>query len=385
MSEEKLVPEIRFKEFKKEWIPTPFRNLYKKNIEKNKGQFGNDKTITIASMKYNPFGNGAAVESLNNYKVLREGDVAFEGHASKKFSYGRFVMNDIGDGIMSPRFTTLRPISNMPISFWKYYIHYEPIMKHRLVHSTKLGTMMNELVVSDFMKQHINIPGEKEQSEIGKLLHSLDDLIIVNHGKYEKTRKLKKALVQQLFPCGNVSFPGVRFVGFADEWKKQKLGTVLSSQIKGKAKADMVGDESEYLDTTRLNGGPITKVGSATDVDKNDVLVLWDGSQAGTVYHGFQGALGSTLKAYKPKYDGGFLYQYLQKNQKLIFERYRTANIPHVIKDFAERFYVDIPSVEEQKRVAQLLNDMDKLIENNAKKIDILESMKSAFLQKMFV
>ena len=37
------------------------------------------------------------------------GDIAFEGHKSKLFSFGRFVLNDIGDGIMSPRFTTLMP------------------------------------------------------------------------------------------------------------------------------------------------------------------------------------------------------------------------------------------------------------------------------------
>ena len=81
----------------------------------------------------------------------------------KKFKYGRFVLNDIGTGIMSPRFSTLRPIQCMPISFWKYYIHYEPIMQKILVKSTKAGTMMNELVIPEFLKQSILVPSMNEQ------------------------------------------------------------------------------------------------------------------------------------------------------------------------------------------------------------------------------
>ncbi len=97
--------------------------MYIKNTEKNTdGSIGYDKTISVATMKYKDEGNGAATDSLTSYKVLRLGDIAFEGHTNKEYQYGRFVVNDIGVGLMSPRFSTLRPTSHMPISFWKYYI-----------------------------------------------------------------------------------------------------------------------------------------------------------------------------------------------------------------------------------------------------------------------
>ncbi len=96
----------------------------KKNLEKNDGKFNSNKTISIARMKYNKLGNGASNESLNNYKVLRFGDIAFEGHENKDFKFGRFVMNDVGNGIMSPRFTVLRPLIDMELNFWKEYINY---------------------------------------------------------------------------------------------------------------------------------------------------------------------------------------------------------------------------------------------------------------------
>lgn len=157
--------------------------MYEVNRERNENLIGYDKTFSIATMTYKDEGNGASEYSLKTYKVLRVGDVAFEGHTNKEFQYGRFVLNDVGDGIMSPRFSTLRPKNDMPISFWKHYIHYEPIMRHKLVNSTKAGTMMHELVADDFFKQEILVPSHEEQQKIGDYLNSLDHLITLHHRK----------------------------------------------------------------------------------------------------------------------------------------------------------------------------------------------------------
>ena len=173
--------------------------MYEKNTEKNAELIGYDKTISIATMTYKDEGNGASDDSLKTYKVLRVGDLAFEGHTNKEFRYGRFVANDIGIGIMSPRFSTLRPLKEMPVSFWKYYIHYEPIMRNILVNSTKQGTMMNELVLPDFMKQSIRVPSVEEQTKIGEYLENLDNLITLHQHKVDVWKKFKKSMLQQMF------------------------------------------------------------------------------------------------------------------------------------------------------------------------------------------
>ena len=171
------------------WEQRKFSELYEKNVEKNTELIGYDKTISIATMTYKDEGNGASDESLKTYKVLRTGDLAFEGHTNKDFRYGRFVANDIGTGIMSPRFSTLRPVKDMPVSFWKYYIHYEPIMRSVLVNSTKAGTMMNELVVADFMKQSIRVPSIGEQEKIGEYFSTLDHLITLHRRAYHHIKR----------------------------------------------------------------------------------------------------------------------------------------------------------------------------------------------------
>ena len=193
------VPEIRFKGFTDPWEQRKLKELYFQLTERNADLLPYQKTLSVATMSFKTDGNGAADTSLANYKRLRTGDIAFEGHTSKEFRYGRFVLNDVGDGIMSPRFSALRPLHEMPINFWKYYIHYEPIMRKVLVNSTKAGTMMNELVINEFLQESILVPSVAEQQAIGRFFKQLDTLITLHQRKLEKLQNIKKSCLEKMF------------------------------------------------------------------------------------------------------------------------------------------------------------------------------------------
>ena len=193
-------PALRFKGFAEKWDQRKFSELYSKNVERNStNEFNFDKTISIAKMRYNSEGNGASKKSLQNYKVIRIGDVAFEGHTNKEFQYGRFVVNSLGNGIMSPRFAVLRPIRPTVVNFWKYYLYNERSMNRILVRATKAGTMMNELVYSDLAKEKIKVPIEKEQLEIGNLFSIVDKTITLHDKKIQYLKQLKRGLLQKMF------------------------------------------------------------------------------------------------------------------------------------------------------------------------------------------
>ena len=194
-----LYPEIRFSGFTDPWEQRKLGELYQKNDERNTDGLGSERTLSVASMTFNSTGNGADESSLPSYKRLRLGDIAFEGHANKEFAYGRFVLNDAGNGIMSPRFTCLRPIVEQEYSFWKYFIHSEEVMRPILVNSTKSGTMMNELVVKDFLEQEILVPSLPEQRQIGAFFDCLDSLITLHQRKLELLRNIKKSMLDKMF------------------------------------------------------------------------------------------------------------------------------------------------------------------------------------------
>lgn len=211
-----------------EWEEIEFGKLFQRRSEKNGEEFGVDKTISVATMHFKPEGNKADEKSLPKYKVIRTGDIAFEGHINKHFKHGRFVLNDIGDGIISPIFEVLQPVSELSKEvpgFWKYYINYEPVMGKILAKCANTGIMMNRLAIKDFYKQKIKVPCIEEQRKIAAALAAYDEMIAVKTAKLETWQECKKRMVKEIFG---------RTKRFRDddgkefpEWEEKTLGEVV--------------------------------------------------------------------------------------------------------------------------------------------------------------
>ena len=197
--EGETVPEIRFAGFTDPWEQRKFSELYKPVSEKNDLSFGRDKIISVANMYFNQNACVSDDEYLRTYNIMRLGDIAFEGHANKEFSYGRFVENYIGDGIVSHIFVVFRPQVPHDVSYWRYAINNEKLMKQALVRSTKASTMMHDLVSSDLLNERIPVPCLSEQEKIGSFLESLDSLITLHQRKLEVLNNLKKAMLDKMF------------------------------------------------------------------------------------------------------------------------------------------------------------------------------------------
>lgn len=296
------------------------------------------------------------------------------------------IVNTISDSykiVAGLHTIAFRPKSKLCSKFLYFYLSTD-IFKH-FGYKTGTGLKVFGISYKELAKFKLKEPSVTEQKKIVKLLFLIEKAINLQQRKLKLLKVMKKALSQYMF-CQETEFvPILRFNSFSDKWKYERLKKLIVKEIKGKAKADMKGTKSTYIDTALLNGGSITKVDSPTDTFHNDIIILWDGSQAGKIYHGFTGALGSTLKSYKPKYSGGFLYQYLKSKEPIIFLRYRTPNIPHVIKDFTEIFKINVPSVKEQEKISKTLNYLDQRILVETKKIGSIKKIKKFLLQNMFI
>ncbi len=98
--------------------------------------------------------------------------------------------------------------------------------------------------------------------------------------------------------------------------------------------------------------------------NENDVLIAWDGANAGTIGFGLDGYIGSTIAILRfnsrnifTPYLGYFLkskFDYLQENAT-------GATIPHVSRRSLEDLELEIPSLLEQKRLAAILAKADRL------------------------
>ena len=193
------VPEIRFAGFTDAWEQRKFDTLYAKSSEKNDGSIGVDRNITVATMQFKPDVKVSTDDYLKTYYTFNIGDIAFEGHQSKEFRFGRFVENDIENGIVSHIFAVFRPIVEYDLRFWKYAINNERLMQSVLSRSTKASTMMHDLVVVDFLNEEFLVPAIDEQKAIGDFLTNLDHLIALHQRKLTKLQNIKKSCLEKMF------------------------------------------------------------------------------------------------------------------------------------------------------------------------------------------
>ena len=112
---------------------------------------------------------------------------------------------------------------NYDLYFWKYAINNETLMQRILARSTKASTMMHDLVTNDFLNETFLVPSVKEQKQIGAFLNKLDNLITLHQRKCEQTKKLKKYMLQKMFPQNGAKVPEIRFDGFTYDWEQRKF------------------------------------------------------------------------------------------------------------------------------------------------------------------
>ena len=399
MAEQAKVPAIRFAGFTDPWEQRKFSDMYEVNNERNTDcKLGYDRTLSIATMTFNG-GNGAADDSLNSYKVIRVGDIAFEGHANKVHAYGRFVLNDAGDGLMSPRFSCLRPIVEQRYSFWKYYIPYEETMRPILVKATKSGTMMNELVPDDLMRESILVPCLAEQEAIGDCLSQLDSLITLHQRKYDKLVVFKKSMLEKMFPKDGESVPEIRFAGFTDPWEQRKLGELALTYSGGTPSAGnsaYYGGEIPFIrsaeidcDSTELS---LTVAGlnnsSAKLVDKGMVLYAMYGATSGEVaISKIKGAINQAILAMDASDMAAnrFIAYWLRRQKKSITETFLQGGQGNLSGAIIKELGIPQPSLDEQRQIGSFFSNLDDLITLHQRKLELLQNIKKSLLDKMFV
>lgn len=392
MKTKSKIPALRFKGFTDAWEQRKLIDYLEVSKEKNKNEvFGKEDVLSVSGdygiVNQIEFqGRSFAGASVAPYGIVDTGDIVYTKSPLKSNPYGIIKANKGKTGIVSTLYAVYKPLDNVCSDFVQIYFEQDARMNNYMRPLVNKGAK-NDMKVSDVnaLKGEVCFPSKYEQIKISEHFAKLDRLIALHQRKCDQTKELKKTMLQKMFPKKGERIPEIRFPEFTDEWEEKKLGEVVDREIKGKAKANMQGTKSIYLETEYLNGGETTFVDSDADIEEDDILILWDGSQAGTVYHGFFGALGSTLKAYRPKESGKFVYYQLVAHQEMIFQRYRTPNIPHVIKTFTDEFSVFTTSLSEQERIGNFFKHLDTLIALHQSKCDSLKELKKTLLRQLFV
>ena len=399
-------PKIRFKGFTDPWEQRKFGELYRPVSEKNDLSFGRDRAISVANMYFNPAVYVTEDSYLATYNVMRLGDIAFEGNRSKRFAHGRFVENTIGDGIVSHVFKVFRHVGdNYDLSYWKHAINNEKLMKDVLARSTKASTMMHELVTTDFLEESTLVPSLNEQRAIGAAIDSIDHLITLHQRKLNALKKVKKSLLEKMFPKPGEFVPEIRFKGFTDPWEQRKLGELCSfTKGKGYSKADIQDSGSPLILYGRLYTQYQSRIDSVdTFAEKREESVFSKGCEvivpaSGETAEDIAVAasvrlpgimLGGDLNIVTP--DAGIDPDYLALGITYgsahgeLTKRAQGKSVVHIHNEDISEIEFPYPCVDEQKRITSLMLNLDNLITLHQRKLTALKIVKKSLLEKMFV
>ena len=367
------------------WEQRKFNELYEKVSEKNDLTYGTDEIISVANMYFKSDSFITDKEYLRTYNVFHLGDIAFEGNKSKNFAHGRFVENTIGDGIVSHVFDVFRPKIKYDLLFWKYAINNERLMGGILVRSTKASTMMTNLVANDFLQETILVPSLEEQKKIGSILENVDNLITLHQRKdFSRFSQILRRKKHSFLP---ISWEQRKFNELYEKVSEKNDLTYGTDEIISVAnmyfKSDSFITDKEYLRTYN-----VFHLGD----------IAFEGNKSKNFAHGRfventigDGIVSHVFDVFRPKIKYDLLFwKYAINNERLMggilvrSTKASTMMTNLVANDFLQETIL-VPSLEEQKKIGSILENVDNLITLHQRKdfsrfSQILRRKKHSFL-----
>ena len=219
----------------------------------------------------------------------------------------------------------------------------------------------------------ISLPSVAEQKKIASYLSHIDHLITLHQRKCDETKKLKKYMLQKMFPQNGSKVPEIRFKGFTDEWEQRKLDDVV-----------------EFLDTMRkpLEGakrisGPYPYYGASGIVDYVDgylfdeELILLSEDGANIIDRNYPVCFLASGKYWvnnhahvlrtKQGNENNFICNSLERKD---YTQYNTGMaMPKLNKETCKKIPILCPGFEEQKKIGDYFRSLDNLITLHQRKL----------------
>ena len=385
-------PNIRFKGFTDDWEQRKLGEVFKEYSEKNHTEL---PALTIIQ------GGGTVLRdksdralqydksNLSTYKMVKKDDFivhlrSFEGGLEKANS----------SGIISPAYHTFHGENTDCRFFYPFFRsrQFIDVLLKPHVYGIRDGKSID---IEGMKSILLPLPTYDEQRRIGNYIENLDHLITLHQRKCDETKKLKKFMLQKMFPKNGEKNPEIRFAGFTDDWEQRKLGEVF--------------EEYSEKNHTELPALTIIQGGGTVLRDKSDRALQYDKSNLSTykrvkkddfIVHlrSFEGGLekanldGIISPAYHTFHgentDCRFFYPFFRSRQFI-----DVLLKPHVygIRDGKsidiegmKSILIPLPTYDEQRKIGNYIEALDHLITLHQRKCDNLKLIKKFMLQNMF-
>ena len=288
------------------------------------------------------------------------------------------------DASINPQIVVVRVEKDSEI-FMSNVLITHGIMKQ--VAAVKIGGAVPTMTETELKNLTYFAPVKKEeQKKIGDYFTNLDHFITLHQRKCEETKKLKKYMLQKMFPQNGQTVPEIRFAGFTDAWEQRKLEDLVDRVTR--KNQDLVSelpltisaqygliDQNEFFDKRVAskdvsgyylieNGEFAYNKSTSTDAPWGAVKRLdrYENGVLSTLYIVFG------IKKNNPV-DSDFLVSYYSTNlwhkgiHEIAAEGARNHGLLNIAPaDFFETELTIPQDIEEQKKIGKYFEELERLI-----------------------
>ena len=401
-------PKIRFKGFTKDWEQRKLGDIY--------GSIGN-AFVGTATPYYAEHGhfylesNNVKDGQINHNAEIFINDEFYEKQKDKWLHTGDMVMvqsGHVGHAAVIPEELdntaahALIMFRNPKEEIEPYFLNYEyqTDKAKKQIENITTGNTIKHILASDMQEFVVDIPKYEEQKVIASYFCNLDNLITLHQRKCEQTKKLKKYMLQKMFPRNGAKVPEIRFDGFTYDWEQRKLNEVAEKICVG-----FVGTCEKFY--TDESGIPMYRTGNLNGLSLNrddlkyvtnefhqhnqksqlkagDILIARHGDSGKAVnYENSEEANCLNIVIIRPdfkKCNYKFLTNCINSPECQKHIKSLSAGSTQAVINTSEieKLGVVIPAnIDEQNRIARYFSTLDNLITLHQRKCDELKDRKS--------
>ncbi|MCM1364165.1 MAG: restriction endonuclease subunit S [Ruminococcus sp.] len=294
-----------------------------------------------------------------------------------------------------------------PINVESYFLSNvikSPLFKKGLKERTLTTAIPQKINKDEIGKVEVVVPDSfEEQEQIGKYFRWYDELIKLHQREVDRLVRVRKAMIDKMFPQNGNNVPAVRFEGFDAPWVLKPFSEIFTERHI----IDTISDEYPQLSFT-IEEGVIRPEDKKTN--KRDFLILDKANKkylqteyddiiynpANVIYGAIhrnalgKGCVSPIYKIFSTDQDSMFMecivrhprfIKEISKSMEGTVKKLRTLKP----KAFLEMSAYIAPTIDEQKKIAEYFCKMDRLIEIEKEELEKLMHIKSACTGKMFV
>ena len=408
-------PKIRFKGYTDDWEQRKFSEFVKNVAVRNKAgvelecyAVTNDRGFISQKEAHDDFGYMADVDTTA-YNIVPPSSFAYNPARINVGSIGYYTgTENVIVSSLYEVFQTADYVDDRFMWHWFKSDHFPKWIERLQEGSVRLYFYYDKLIQCE-----MKMPSLEEQKKMGAFFDQLDHLITLHQRKCEETKKLKKYMLQKMFPQNGQTVPEIRFSGFTDAWEQRKLGETckLNGRIgfRGYTEKDIVTKEAGGVLTfspTNIVNNKLTMECKNTyityekydespeiKISNGDILFVKTGSTLGksALVTGLEvdASINPQIVVIRvEKESETFMSNVLITHG--IMKQVAAVKIGGAVPTMTETelknlTYFAPAEKEEQKKIGDYFTNLDHLITLHQHKCEQLQSMKKFMLQNMFV